>query len=165
MGRVSSWICIAVLGCSSKEDLECEVGDIDGTAEATLDGSAWMATDGGKWLETSENFSISLENEFRNVDLNGIAKDTNGDRVLDLIAEESFPIEVDLSGSTGYGAVFDKRNGLTGYRSNLDGGSGTFVIASVDGDTLKGCFEFVAVSDDDDQIILEVREGQVKIDR
>ena len=40
MGRVSVLIWIVVLGCSSKEDLECEVGDIDGTAEATLDGAA-----------------------------------------------------------------------------------------------------------------------------
>ena len=87
----------------------------------------------------------------------------DGVDVLTLITQESFPIEIDLGESDGYAAIMDRRNGLTGYHSNEPGGSGSFTITDVDGETLSGCFTFDAVSVD--QVVVEVREGKVKIDR
>jgi len=164
MGRVSVLIWIVVLGCSSKEDLECEVGDIDGTAEATLDGAAWMADEEAFWTETGTTVTINLSSEASGRTINIKPKQTiDGVEVLTLIEEGRFPIEMDLDDTDGTAGIIAHSNGLSGYETDNPGGRGTFIISSVDGDRLKGCFEFDAVSNDN--VVIEVREGQVNIER
>ena len=164
MGRVSCLICIVVLGCSSKEDLACEVTAFDGTATATLDGSAWMADAEAHWTESGTSIMVNLSSDASGRTINIKPKQSiEGVDVLTLIDEERFPIEMDLDDTDGTAGIIDLSNGLSGYETDNPGGGGIFVIASVDGDQLTGCFEFDAVSNDN--VVIEVREGQVNIGR
>ncbi len=167
MGRISGLIVTLLLGCGAKEDTagieDCQVGDLSGAGQAKFDGNGWAASD-GVWMESGTNITINLESDTnQNININA-KKGADGTDVQTLISESQFPIVIDLSGDDGFGSVMDLRNGLDGYESSNPGGSGTFVIAGVDGDTLTGCFEFDAVSAQT-QVVIEVREGQVKIDR
>jgi len=167
MGRISVLIVTLVLGCGSKEDTagieDCQVGDLGGVGQAKFDGNGWAAS-GGVWMESGANITINLESDTKqNININA-KKGADGTDVQTLISESQFPIVIDLSGDDGYGGVMDLRNGQDGYQSTNPGGSGTFVIAGVDGDILTGCFEFDAVNTST-QVMIEVREGQVKIDR
>ena len=163
MGRLSTVLVLMGLGCSEKE-VDCVVGDIGARpAAATIDGKDWLATD-GTWSndEDASGVNINLSSgDSRTINLIGTF-DVDGNGVMSLIDDGDFPIEIDLSTETSYGGMRDTRNGLKFYYTNIEGGSGSMVIAGVEGDTLTACFEFDGISTDSE--IVEVREGKLKID-
>ena len=164
--RFTGWLCMMVWGCS-KDGEECSPTDSDASAEATVDGAAWMANATSSWAETGSNITINLTSDSnRTINLNA-STDTDGNDVAVRISDQDFPIDVDLGGSgSSYANVridYGTARPPDIYVSNEEGGSGSFTIADIDGDTLKGCFEFDGLNDDN--MVIEVREGQVNIER
>ena len=162
MGRLSLGVLVLTLGCGDK-DTECSVGDIGGRpAAAQIDGGDWLATD-GNWRDSGAAVNINLNSsDSRTINLVGKV-DKDGTDVMAMIENDSFPIEIDLSDSDGYGSLMDRRNGLKGFTSNEEGGGGSLILVDVDGDTLSACFEFDGISPEGDERV-EVSEGKLKID-
>jgi hypothetical protein len=87
--------------------------------------------------------------------------DAAGEPVAELMESGAFPIVVDLGDSDGHGGVTDLRNGIDAYASTQPGGSGSLTIAGLNDGVLTACFEYVAANDEG--VVMEVRDGKVRI--
>jgi hypothetical protein len=155
----------SVVGCApedgDRDAVSCSISGLSGIANATIDGAAW-AGNGGSWNEAGSTIQITIESDVGfTMTLRG-TKDSQGDPVAGRVNDDSLPVTIDLSGADGSGGVMDQRNGLDAYATNQPGGMGTFSILELADGTLSACFEFDAVNDAG--VIMEVRDGKVKID-
>ena len=156
---------MALSGCAPEEGdgdaVSCSISGLSGIANANIDGAAWAGS-GGSWSEAGSTIQITIESDVGfTMTLRG-TKDSQGDSVADRVNDDLLPVTIDLGGADGSGGVMDQRNGLDAYATNQPGGMGTLSILELSDGTLSACFEFDAVNEAG--VIMEVRDGKVKID-
>jgi len=157
------WIAVVLLGCAEGKDgdfADCDADGLSGIGQATVDGIEWTASD-GTWMEAGSAVQINFQSGI------GISLNLRGTRsqagagVADSVAEDAFPVVIDLSGVDGSGSVFDQRHSPKSYASSQPGGEGSMSILERDGSALIVCFDFDAV--DASGVIMTVRDGKGRV--
>jgi hypothetical protein len=124
-----------------------------GGIQAQVDGEAWEdANPQWNWTGTGVQVLTTTTDGWR---LTLVAqRDLDDTVVLDLVDEGGLPAQIDLSGTDGFGVVYDVEG--NSWTSSKDG-SGTLTLQAIEGDELSGCFSFDAF--DGDGGMVEIRGG------
>ncbi|MFZ5477873.1 MAG: hypothetical protein ACOZNI_13950 [Myxococcota bacterium] len=132
---------LLLLACEPGASGGCSVDQEAGTAAALVDGEDWTGP-GATWLWQGESLQINTVGA-GDWWLSLVAQTTrDGDTLAAAVDAGAFPVDVSLT--DGGWATFYPPSGAS-YSSRE--GSGELVVAEVDGDTLRACFSFEAVSD------------------
>ena len=125
------------VGCTSAEKEEvisCEKTISLGQGEALIDNQEWT-TETVVWSESATGIQIILPpNDGYNITLVA-QQNTEGTS----IAEADFPLQVGLDAQQGgWGILYEDSDS----HSTQDGGTGSLILETQDGDDLHGCFSF-----------------------
>jgi len=158
-------VLLSLAGCPTEE----EAGDVcpglggldDGEVGAIIDGEAWTATAGTfHWAGTSlqlntdqvDGWSISIVAQ----------KDVDQTPVMDAVNAGSFPMEIRLrDGTQGGWALLYPESGASYATHTTDGGH-LWLTDYRDG-AFVGCFSFEAEQEDDEESLLAVEDGVLRV--
>ena len=157
------WIAVVLLGCADGkggEFADCDADGLSGVGQATVDGIEWTASD-GTWMEAGSAVQVNFQSGIDiSLNLRG-TRSQSGAAVADAVAEDAFPVVIDLGGVDGSGSIFDQRHSPKSYASSQPGGEGSMSILERDGSALILCFDFDAV--DASGVIMTVRGGKGRV--
>ena len=130
----------------------CPLPDAGGI-QAQIDGEHWEdANPQWSWTGTGVQVLTTTTDGWR---ITLVAqRNAEDDVILDLADTNGFPAEINLSGTDGFGVIYDA-DGQSWTLSK--GGSGTLTLKGIDGDVLSACFSFDAY--DSDGALVEVTSG------
>jgi len=133
----------------------CPLPEVSGI-EARIGGDSWEdASPQWSWTGTGVQVITTAANGWR---ITLVAqRDLDDTVILDLADGGGLPAEIDLSGTDGFGVVYDADG--HSWTSSKDG-SGTLNLDLLEGSELAGCFSFDAFDADGD--LVEVRGGVVR---
>jgi len=158
-------LALRLAGCPGQEEADptCpELGGLDdGEVGATIDGAGWIALDGTfHWAGTSLQINTGQQDGWS---LAVVAqKNINETPVLDAVDAASFPMEIRLrDGTQGGWALLYPDSGASYATHTTDGGH-LWLTDYRDG-AIFGCFSFEAEQEDDEESLLAVEDGVLRI--
>ena len=152
-------------GCPGEEGAEETCPDLggldDGEVDATIDGAAWTTTAGTfHWAGTSLQINTD---EVDGWSLSIVAQKNTGETpVMDAVNAGSFPMEIRLRDGTqgGWGLLYPDSG--ASYATHTTDGGHLWLTDYRDG-AVFGCFSFEAEQEDDEDSLLAVEDGAMRI--